>query len=153
MSCGDNMKRQIATIIKSSNKAYQQYETQITAAIAAQERVDLTQATVTEAERMLKETENECLLPEYLAGKEGQLNGANETIRSIQAAQLLKESPWYQTTVETLNTVKANFKNAQLANQEAGLRLTAYRHRVALVTAQLELLSASERVENHGRQT
>ena len=149
MSCGDNMKRQIATIIKSSNKTYHLYEAQITVAIAAQERVDLTQATVTEAERMLKETENEALLPEYLAGKEGQLNGANETIRSIQAAELLRESLDYQVAVKTLNTVKANFKNAQLANQEAGLRLTAYRHRVTLVTAQLNLLAATEETANH----
>ena len=143
------MKRQIITIIKSSNKAYLQYENQIGAAITAQEGVDLVQATVAEAERMLKEAENECLLPEYLAGKEGQLNGANETIRSIQAAELLRESLDYQVAVKTLNSVKANFKNAQLANQEAGLRLAAYRHRVALVTAQLELLAASERTENH----
>ena len=143
------MKRQITTIIKSSNTAYLRYESMIGHVVECIEAVDHSQATVTEAERMLKDAENETLLPEYLAGKEGLLNGANETIRSIQAAQLLKDSLDYQVSLKTLNTVKANFKNAQLANQEAGLRLAALRHRVALVTAQLELLAASERTENH----
>lgn len=138
--------------LADSSNAYDRYEAQVSEVVAAQREVDDAKQASLDLEHLLKECENELLLPELLAPKgEGRLNGSNADIREMQAAVLLREDSQYQAILSDLNTVKVRLKNAEAKFQEATLRLTGYRHLVALKTAQLQLIAGTKEEEHYDR--
>lgn len=118
------------------------YEDQVEEVYKARVKANEAWTNLKGAEKNLEFVESELLLPLLSLGKDGPINGSNETIRKLQIANWLKDCEDYQ--VASLQVQQAHIEHKQAeANYELAVnRLTLFRHSLTVREAQLRALAA-----------